>query len=114
MGPWEGFRFEDWVESLQLPNSYPNTSAKGRFNVTYASGEAERGHGSIYSDGSAPGGATQVRLRTRAAFQSVSGDLAKTVQDEVDVETVELGRFSWRWPRWCWWWWWVQPVPPEF
>ena len=45
----------------------------GMFDVqhklTYRSGEAERGGGSIYGDGSVQ--SAQVRLRTRSTFQSV-------------------------------------------
>ena len=47
----------------------------GMFDVqhklTYRSGEAERGGGSIYGDGSVQ--SAQVRLRTRTAFQSEYG-----------------------------------------
>ena len=44
---------KDWAECLQLPNSYACLAglADGQHKMTYRSGEAERGGGSIYGDG---------------------------------------------------------------
>ena len=70
---WERFRFEGLGRMPSASKLVCVREGIGRFDVqhklTYRSGEAERGGGSIYGDGSVQ--SAQVRLRTRPTFQSV-------------------------------------------
>ena len=74
---WERFRFEGVGRMPSASKLVCVREGIGMFDVqhklTYRSGEAERGGGSIYGDGSVQ--SAQVRLRTRTAFQSDEGGL---------------------------------------